>query len=124
MSITLPGVPEGWELDRHGLPRLGEPFVNDSGVVEFAVRDFEKFHRLIVRKIWTQKDLKLKPGRIFINFGSWFWTSSECKPLQDRSNGFYSVGLLSRVVNLSESTDFIGPEVSPENSLIEIVGPE
>ena len=119
MSITLPGVPEGWELVRHGLPREGESFVGDRGNIQVAQRNFTSHHSLIVRKIWTMpKDLKLKPGRIFMNFGDWYWTSFECKPLRDRSSGFYSVG--SRVVNLSESTNFVGPDVTPENSLIEI----
>ena len=121
MSITLPGVPAGWELVRFGLPRKGESFVGLTGRIEVAGSDYDNCHYFIVRKVWTMpEDLKLKPGRIFLNFGDWYWTSSECKPLRD-SRGFYAVGL-SRVVNLTECTNFIGPDVTPENSLIEIVG--
>ena len=121
-GVKLPGVPEGYEQVRWGFPKCGESFVCGSGLILTADFDFDTVRHLIVRKIWTPpEDLKLKPGRIYINFGDWHWTSSECKPLKDRSNGFYSVRV-SRVVNLSESTNFIGPDVTPENSLIEIKG--
>ena len=119
-SITLPGVPEGWELVRFGLPKEGEPFVNNSGVVEFAVRDFEKYQRLIVRKIWTPPEW-LKPGWIFIGAaGEWLhqWES----PTERLHSGHWAASGVQ--VRLNDATNFVGPDVAPEDSLIEIAGPE
>ena len=120
MSITLPGVPEGWELVRWGLPKEGESFVCGSGAVFTAAFDYDTVYHLVVRKIWTPpEDLKLKPGRIFINSDEWFWTDGEAKPCGDPAYGFYS---RDTVMNLTACTNFIGPDVTPENSLIEIAG--
>ena len=119
MSITLPGVPEGYEDVRFGRPKNGESLLNTRGDVEVATSDWVGGHRLIVRKIWTPPEW-LKPGWIFLNCDEWFWTSGKVVRCGDPSSGYKTNDY--SLVNLSYSTNFIGPDVSPENSLIEIAG--
>ena len=121
-GIKLPGVPEGYEQVRWGFPKEGESFVCGSGLILTANFDFDTVRHLVVRKIWTmQEDLKLKSGRIFLNCGDWFWTRAILKPCMDASDGYWCHDT-ANTVNLSESTNFVGPDVTPENSLIEIKG--
>ena len=121
MSITLPGVPEGYEQVRWGFPKKGDSYLGSDGSVLTADFDFDTIQHLIVRKIWTPPEW-LKPGWIYINFGKWCWSDRMPYACPDTGKGFSS-SLGSLLLNLSH-TNFIGPDVSPENSLIEIVGPE
>ena len=117
-GITLPGVPEGWELVRHGVPKKGESFVDTGGIVDVADRDWAGGHRLIVRKVYEPPEW-LGKGWIFKHsILGWFHRVN--RPFEETGNGEYRIDV--HCSRLTGHTNFVGPDVSPEDSLIEIVG--
>jgi hypothetical protein len=71
--MTIEGVPEGWEVVRHGLPKMGEWYVRtDGGSIREAMVDFARDHVLIVRKI--EKPKRYRP----------FASAEEFRPHKDR----------------------------------------
>lgn len=108
-DIRLPGVPEGYRLVCFGCPKKGESHIGRSGRIQLAGCDFEQRQELIVRKIYKPPEW-LKNGFIFKRRldSHWVW----CKNHKDRRP-------LGNYLDLS-MTNFVGPDVDPEDSLIEI----
>ncbi len=69
-------VPEGWEIDRFGLPKAGEHWIDGVGKLNCAGFDYQDTACVIVRKAWQWPDW-LKGWIAMDEDGAWFWFENE-----------------------------------------------
>ena len=95
----VPGVPDGWELVRIGLPAIGDKYLDLlTGEIATAYINFENTKCLIVRKIETPK--RYRP----------FANAEQFKPFRDRWIRFSQSGVLYRITEYSDTGIAIGSE--------------